>query len=97
VHERGPGSLRKGLLVVNVRLVRMNQDQPPVGLGRSGAAGSQVLVVDDDAHVREALARWLSRAGYTVSSAEGFTEAMDVLAAASPHALVIDVRLRDFN
>lgn len=57
----------------------------------------QVLVVDDDAHVREAVARWLGRAGYTVTSAEGFAEAMGVLSTASPHALVIDVRLRDFN
>jgi DNA-binding NtrC family response regulator len=57
----------------------------------------QVLVVDDDAHVREAVARWLGRAGYTVMSAEGFAEAMGVVSTASPHALVIDVRLRDFN
>lgn len=73
---------------------------PRAGAG-SLAGGSetraQVLVVDDEPLVLEVLARWLNQAGYAVTTAPGFFEAMAVLHVSSPQALVIDVCLRDFN
>jgi two-component system KDP operon response regulator KdpE len=66
--------------------------------GREGPrAGVQVLVVDDDPPVRDLVSRWLNRSGYTVAVAGSFREAVALLPVASPHALVIDVRLGDFN
>jgi DNA-binding response OmpR family regulator len=81
---------------VSARIVRMTRGWHQPEAGQLGVH-PQVLIVDDDHHVRDALARWLTRAGYAVATASGFREAMEALEAAPPQALVIDVRLRDFN
>jgi DNA-binding NtrC family response regulator len=50
--------------------------------------GRTILVVDDEEHVRSALTAFLEREGYTVSSAEGATEALEILRA-QPVKMVI--------
>ena len=51
--------------------------------------GRTILVVDDEEHVREALSKLLDREGYTVITAEGPTEALEILRQQQPIKLVI--------
>jgi DNA-binding response OmpR family regulator len=63
--------------------------------GRSGSpnpAENQILVVDDDASVREMLARVLTGEGYLVSTAADGTSALEIAA-----AIKIDLVLLDLN
>ena len=50
-----------------------------------------VLVVDDDAAIREALRRALTLEGFGVETASGGRAALDAVAAAPPDALVLDL------
>ena len=50
-----------------------------------------ILVVDDDRAVRDALRRALSLGGYDVAVAEGGQEALTLVAADGPEALVLDI------
>lgn len=57
-----------------------------------------ILVVDDDAEVREIVAEFLTEAGYHVLQAEGGMDALRVLAQAGVVDLVItDVRMPDIS
>jgi two-component system response regulator MprA len=57
----------------------------------------RVLVVDDDAAVRQSLVTALSRDGYDVRTADGGAAALAQLAAASPDAIVLDVAMPEPN
>jgi two-component system, OmpR family, response regulator MprA len=50
-----------------------------------------VLVVDDDRAVRDALRRVLTLAGYELQTADGGAEAIELVAASVPDAVVLDV------
>src|SRR5882757_1630570 len=50
-----------------------------------------VLVVDDDRAVRDALRRVLTLAGYQLQTADGGAEAIELVAASVPDAVVLDV------
>jgi two-component system response regulator MprA len=50
-----------------------------------------VLVVDDDRAVRDALRRVLTVAGYELQTADGGAEAIELVAASVPDAVVLDV------
>ena len=50
-----------------------------------------MLVVDDDASIRELVAEALEGAGYTVKTAEGGAKALDMVAQAVPDAIVLDI------
>src|SRR3954469_21198348 len=52
-----------------------------------------VLVVDDDATVREVVITYLSKAGHTVTSAADGNEALASVAAAPPELVVLDLML----
>jgi len=61
-------------------------------LGRVGlGAEARLLVVDDDADVRELLQRELSSAGYRVETARGGAEALSTLERERPSAVVLDL------
>ncbi len=51
----------------------------------------KVLVVDDDRAVRDALRRVLTLAGYELETADGGAEAIELVAASVPDAVVLDV------
>jgi two-component system response regulator MprA len=51
----------------------------------------KVLVVDDDRAVRDALRRVLTLAGYELQTADGGAEAIELVAASVPDAVVLDV------
>jgi len=56
---------------------------------------TSVLVIDDDHSVRDALANALEEAGYAVTQAAGVAEARASLTTSVPHAVLLDIRLRD--
>src|SRR5277367_6656225 len=53
--------------------------------------GMRLLVVDDEASVREALALVLDLSGFEVTTAAGGREAIRMLATDSPDAMILDV------
>ena len=57
----------------------------------------RVLVVDDDAAVRQSLATALGRDGYEVLAADDGSAALAHLMAASVDAIVLDVAMREPN
>jgi two-component system response regulator MprA len=57
----------------------------------------RVLVVDDDAAVRQSLATALGRDGYEVLAADGGGAALAHMAATSVDAIVLDVAMREPN
>jgi two-component system response regulator MprA len=57
----------------------------------------RVLVVDDDAAVRQSLATALSRDGYDVQTADGGTAALMCIAASNLDAIVLDVAMPQPN
>src|ERR1700722_11727987 len=57
----------------------------------------RVLVVDDDAAVRQSLSTALGRDGYEVLAAEGGEAALAHVAATSVDAIVLDVAMREPN
>jgi DNA-binding response OmpR family regulator len=56
-----------------------------------------VLVVDDDAPIREALERALRLEGFAVATAEGGRAALAAVARKPPAAIVLDVTMPDLN
>src|SRR5258707_4515885 len=52
-----------------------------------------VLVVDDEDGIRQALTRFLSRLGYHVQAAANATEALQLLAAQNPEAVLCELRM----
>ena len=60
---------------------------------RDRISGVKVLIVDDDRALRDALRRALALAGYEVTLAEDGQQALAVVAAAAPDAIVLDVGL----
>src|SRR5437764_1566293 len=52
-----------------------------------------VLVVDDEDGIRQALTRFLSRLGYNVHAAANATEALQLLPAHHPEAMLCDIRM----
>lgn len=53
-----------------------------------------VLIVDDDAAFRFAMAKALSRRGFTISEADSGEAALEALGATSPHVGLLDLRMR---
>jgi DNA-binding NtrC family response regulator len=57
------------------------------------AQGPMVLIVDDDARMREVLARWLAAAAYETQEAADAETALEMLAATSVQAVLCDVTM----
>jgi len=54
---------------------------------------SSVLIVDDEAGIREILVRWLSAAGYDVREAPDAETAIEAFGTAAPDVLMCDVEM----
>jgi len=54
---------------------------------------ADILIVDDDADSREALGRFLTKAGHSVRAAEDGHEALHLLGTAIPDLIVLDYRM----
>jgi DNA-binding response OmpR family regulator len=70
----------------------MNRSRHATVTGSPGGART-VLIVDDEAPVRESLRRYLKAVGYAVMEAADFDQAVRTLGATSVNAVVLDVRL----
>ena len=62
-----------------------------------GVADQTLLIVDDDAPLRNRLARAMESRGFVVSTAASVAEGLDVAAGAAPAYAVVDLRLEDGN
>jgi CheY-like chemotaxis protein len=71
-------------------LTRVASDSARLHAARSG---SSVLVVDDEAVVREFLARCLERSGYIVKQAESAAQALETMMTAPASAVLCDIRM----
>jgi CheY-like chemotaxis protein len=56
-----------------------------------------ILVVDDDATVRELVARHLERAGFSVATAKGGQEALRLARELKPSAMTLDIMMPDID
>ena len=56
-----------------------------------------VLVVDDDSDSREAVSRYLTKAGYGVRSARSGREALIAIATTVPDVIILDVRMPEMD
>jgi signal transduction histidine kinase/ActR/RegA family two-component response regulator len=69
---------------------------PPTGAAlRRRLDGARVLVIDDDAEVRKALAVLLRRQGAVVDTAASASGAREQIASCRPHVLVCDIAMPD--
>jgi DNA-binding NtrC family response regulator len=59
--------------------------------------GRTILVVDDEEHVRAALSKLLEREGYTVTAAEGPTEALEILRQQPIKLVISDQNMPDMS
>jgi DNA-binding NtrC family response regulator len=59
--------------------------------------GRTILVVDDEEHVREAVGTLLDREGYTVTTAEGPTEALEILRQQPVKLVISDQNMPDMS
>ena len=66
-------------------------------IGQTETAGRSLLIVDDDAPLRNRLARAMEQRGFTVVSAASVAEGLEVLGTAPPAYAVVDLRLEDGN
>ena len=57
----------------------------------------RVLVVDDDARIRDLFSNILGRAGYVVETAGTGKEALEKIQKENPNVLLLDVQLPDSN
>ena len=64
-----------------------------MGVAVRTGTGVKILVVDDDAAVRDSLARTLRFHGYEVATAEDGQEALDSVAVVEPDAVILDVSM----
>ena len=66
-------------------------------VGQTETAGRSLLIVDDDAPLRNRLARAMEQRGFTVVSAASVAEGLEALGTAPPAYAVVDLRLEDGN
>lgn len=59
--------------------------------------GRTILIVDDEDQVREALSKLLEREGYTVTTAEGPTEALEILRGQPIKLVISDQNMPDMS
>jgi DNA-binding response OmpR family regulator len=64
--------------------------EPVVGTVADGP-GPVILVIDDDANVRDLMRRALAKEGYHVEAASSGTQGLDMAAALQPAAIILDV------
>jgi len=57
------------------------------------ASPADILVIEDDAIMREALAEWLAAAGYGVRMAKDGCEGLEAVRAAAPALVVTDIHM----
>jgi DNA-binding response OmpR family regulator len=67
--------------------------RPPGAEPQSGPTPTHVLVVDDSTEARQAARRVLEREGFQVTEAKDGHEALEAIAAGSPHVVLLDLSM----
>jgi signal transduction histidine kinase/DNA-binding response OmpR family regulator len=91
------GAPRPGGAVELAALIRQLREQVVVTTPRTTERQPRVLVVDDDANIRELLTQELTEAGYEVNVAGDGREALDVVRRDRPDLIVLDVMMPEMN
>jgi DNA-binding response OmpR family regulator len=78
-------------------LIRQLRDQVVVTTPRNGNRQPRILVVDDEANIRELLTQEFSDAGYFVCTAVNGREAISKVRADRPDLIVLDVMMPEMN
>jgi signal transduction histidine kinase/DNA-binding response OmpR family regulator len=78
-------------------LIRQLRDQVVVTTPRNGNRQPRILVVDDEANIRELLTQEFTDAGYYVSTAVNGREAIAKVRADRPDLVVLDVMMPEMN
>ena len=72
---------------------RMSRVTPLPDRGRTRDDRKHLLVVEDEANIRELVAAWLRDEGFTVTTAANGAEAMEHLRVVRPDAIVLDLMM----
>ena len=56
-----------------------------------------VLIIDDDATIRQTLASFLSEEGYTPVTAEGGQAALELVTRLAPDVILLDMQMPDLT
>jgi CheY-like chemotaxis protein len=78
-------------------LIRQLRDQVVVTTPRNAGRQTRILVVDDEANIRELLTQEFTDAGYTVQTASNGREAVQKVRADRPDLIVLDVMMPEMN
>jgi signal transduction histidine kinase/DNA-binding response OmpR family regulator len=78
-------------------LIRQFRDQVVVTTPRTADRESRILVVDDEANIRDLLTQEFTEAGYRVSTAVNGREAIAKVRAERPDLVVLDVMMPEMN
>ncbi len=78
-------------------LIRQFRDQVVVTTPRAPDRQTRILVVDDEANIRELLTQEFTEAGYAVSTAANGREAIARVRAERPDLIVLDVMMPEMN
>lgn len=65
--------------------------------GSLEASKGRLLVVDDEAIIRDVLARFFRRKGYSVSTAKNGKEALERVKKDRPHLMLLDIRMPEMD
>ena len=97
IHSAEAGEPRPGGTMELAALIRQLREQVVVTTPRTAERQPHVLVVDDDANIRELLTQELTEAGYQVSVAGNGREALGVVRRNRPDLIVLDVMMPEMN
>lgn len=78
-------------------LIRQLRDQVVVTTPRTAERQSRILVVDDEANIRELLTQELTEVGYRVQVAANGREALQMVREERPDLVVLDVMMPEMN
>ena len=78
-------------------LIRQLRDQVVVTTPRAADRESRILVVDDEANIRELLMQELTEAGYRVTTASSGREAIASVRTDRPDLVILDVMMPEMN
>jgi DNA-binding response OmpR family regulator len=78
-------------------LIRQLRDQVVVTTPRTADRQSRILVVDDEANIRDLLTQEFTEAGYQVRTAANGREAVKMVRAERPDLVVLDVMMPEMN
>jgi two-component system, response regulator, stage 0 sporulation protein F len=94
------GFIYKGLKPEDflVRVMDICARCAPLSKGKTtGITKGRLLIVDDEAVIRDVLSRFLKKKGYDIVTASNGREAMDLIKKERPHLMLLDLRMPEMD